>query len=257
VIQIEGEGNTETLDPPRPEHPGLHVQGMIVRREPGACTATFDLVPLRSDLVDIPSVSFAFFDPQLPGRYRMIETQPISLRVRPGAGGAGSASDPVTVAVAGVDDIYGLMPVSGGAADSGLSVAVIVLVIAGPWVMAAVLLVRMRSRERDRSHPEEARARAAARAFRANAVAEGSDVAAALTEYLAARLGCGLPAVITPDLALRLRRARIDAGLAQRSASLLERLVAAGYGGRRSPDDSSAACALVDELEKSFMRADR
>jgi len=82
-------------------------------------------------------------------------------------------------------------------------------------------------------------------------VAARADPAQALTEYLATRLQCPRAAVVSPDLAGRLARTGVRRDVAERAALLVERLVAARYGGVAPKDAVAAATALVDELERA------
>ena len=76
----------------------------------------------------------------------------------------------------------------------------------------------------------------------------------ALADYLAARLGCARAAVIAPGLATRLVAADVKEELANRTAALLESMVAARYGGGQPEDATNAAREVVDALEAEFRR---
>ena len=109
------------------------------------------------------------------------------------------------------------------------------------WIVAAALAcfglwIRLRKRKFVPAPAEIFRSRAE------------SDLAAAFTEYLAARLRCPAASVIAPDLPARLTAAGVHAELADRAATLLESLVAERYGGETG-DRTAEARAVVGELE--------
>jgi hypothetical protein len=222
VLRIEGEGNLEFFDPPRLD--GLagrfHVYGMIDAKTATQRTITYDVAPLHAAVTKVPAIPFPYFDPQAPAAYRTVETAPIPLTVK-GAGGRAEPSPPV---------------------DAPRSPALLI----GALALAAALATLLWLRARRRSAP----APAPAATFRDRV---GTDVAAAFTEYLAARLQCPLAAVIAPDLEARLTAAGVPGVLAERAAMLIEDLVAARYGGTASDDRTEASArALVEELEASF-----
>jgi hypothetical protein len=119
--------------------------------------------------------------------------------------------------------------------------------------MAALsLFLWLRARERERSDPLGTRARGAAAAFKARVADPRADIAEAITEFLAARLGCTAAAVIAPGLADRLRAAGATEELASSSAALLEQLVASRYGAGVSGAGRHEAQELVDALERAL-----
>jgi hypothetical protein len=222
VLRIEGDGNLEFFEPPRLE--GLagrfHVYGVIDDKNATQRTITYDVAPLHAAVTEVPAIPLTYFDPQEPAAYRTVKTSPIPLTVR-GAAGPAEPSPPAE-------------------APSGVPLEAVAAILLASAV--AILLWR-RARRRDSPAPGPAAA------FRARV---GTDVAEALTEYLAARLRCPPAAVITPDLPARLAAAGVSASLAARTATLLEVLVAARYGGTASADRSEDARTLVEELESSF-----
>jgi hypothetical protein len=224
VLRIEGEGNLEFFDPPRLD--GLadrfHVYGRIDDPSATRRTITYDVTPLHAAVTEVPAIAFAYFDPQEPATYRTVRTAPIRLTVKAGATGP-------------------VVPPTRKAAPRSVLPEVLAATL-----LAAALAILLWRRARRRGAP----APGPAAAFRAHV---GTDVAAAFTEYLAARLRCPSAAVIAPDLPARLAAAGVPAALATRTATLLEELVAARYGGTVSDDRTEASAqALVEELEASF-----
>ncbi|TAH34439.1 MAG: hypothetical protein EYC70_15980 [Planctomycetota bacterium] len=264
LLHIEGQGNLAFFEPPRLEPlEGFHVYGLIDDRGATRRTITYDLVPLRPDVVEVPPIRFAFFDPQAPDGYHSVHTEPIPIRVGPPPAGT-PAELPATGAAAGTvpgeNDIYDIKPAASGprqAAARRLSPALLVIVLLLPWPLALGLWSWMCAHERRRSDPAGVRARHAADRFRADLDRPQADPAAALAEFLAARLRCPAAAVITPDLPERLMHAGVPAGLAARAAALLDALVAARYGAAATPQSAAQARALVGELEDAFQSAER
>ena len=241
-VRISGDGNLDAFDPPRLDAlPGFHVYGMLDDRGRTIRTVTYDIAPLSASVREVPSIEFDYFDTAPPGAYRVARTKPIPIAVRGRDGATPAPAKPP--------------PVPPPAAPrSPISVALTIVEVA---VTAALLIAvwrssRRRAAAKARVDPTTERARAAAAEFRAQTAAPGADLAGAFAAYLAARLDCASAAVIAPDLAQRLVTAGIPDALAARAAALLERLVAARYGGSPSSTDSAAAAATVEELENVF-----
>jgi hypothetical protein len=100
----------------------------------------------------------------------------------------------------------------------------------------ATLLVLLRLRGRREPNPAE---RAAA-VFHAGGTFE---------EFLASLLACAPAAVISPDLDVRMRDAGVAGELAARAAALVERRVAARYGGAQPGEaERQEAAAIVNAI---------
>ena len=221
VLRIEGDGNLDQFDTPRlDEFTDFHVYGMIDDRGAVRRTVTYELAALHAGVI-IPAIPLLYFDTS-EGKYRTIETQPIPLEVTGEARAKQRDSSEALEA----------QPEPGG----GFS----------PWYLigaALVLALGVVSYRRSKAGPE-APDPAAAFAARAD-----TDLAAAFTEYLAARLACAPAAVIAPNLAQGLETSGVPAELALRCAAMVEGLVAARYGGA-AEDARGAVGALVEELER-------
>lgn len=254
-LVIEGEGNLATLEPPRLDDlEGFHVYGRIEEPGAGRRAITYDLAPLTEEVRAVPAVRFPFFDPGPPAAYRVAETPPIPLAVRPG--GAAGRATATGGGTPGVDEIRDLKPVATlprGRGSHRFPGALFAVVLGVPWLAALGLWSWLRARERERSDPEGTRARRAAAAFREQASGAEPALADALAAYLGARLRCPAAAVIAPDLAARLARTGVPDALAARAAALLRDLVAARYGGHAGAGRLEAARALVEELERAFL----
>jgi BatD DUF11 like domain len=261
AVTFEGEGNLELFEAPRLsalEH--FHVYGKIEETSKARRTITYDLMPLSADVVEVPPIPFAFFDPTPPAGYHGIRTPAIPITVRPGADGTRTVSRPdaATPLVPGENDLFDLKPVGSAAGSTHkLSPALVAIALIAPWLIALGLLQWLRARERERSDPEGRRARDAAREFYARLAEPGADLAEALAEFLAARLRCPTATVIAPELPARLARAGVPRELAERTGALLASLIAARYGGSAPARGSEESRALVDALEATFAAAER
>jgi len=222
-IEANGASNIEIVAAPRLDHlDGFHVFGTVESRERDGLSATYEIAPLRAEIAAIPSIRFDFFDPAPPGRYASAATGTIPLRVL--GRGERSASE------------------GGGR---------LLPAIFGVFAVAAAL-VWLRSRRRAEARERE-RQRGAYLRCTAELARPDTDPAQALTEYLAARLGCAAAAVITPDLAERLVARGIPAPVAKATASALERLVAARYGATEASGATRSDLArLTGEIEQAL-----
>lgn len=217
-LRIRGEGALDGFPPPRPAFEGFDVRGELDSIEGAERIVTYDLAPRSETVTRIPAVPFSFFDPSDPPGYRTEWTEPIALTVRPRAAeraARGLDPEPDTPSPAegpGPERRSKLVLVAGGVAIA--------------WIVLLRHARRRRTlREHDRARPSEAALRMREALDRGEV-----DAAAALSSYLATRLGCAPAAVIAPDLPRRLEAASIGADVARRTARALEHLVAARYG---------------------------
>jgi hypothetical protein len=181
----------------------------------------YDVAVVDAGLTAVPPIALPYFDPR-EGAYRVARTEPLPLIVRGGdATPAGAPEDHRPAAADGALWPYAL----GGVAA---------------LLLALALIVAYARRKRRPPEPD-ARARFAERAA-------AGDVAAAFTEYLAARLRCAPAKVIDADLADRLQETGVSAPLAARAATLVQALVAARYGGHLGPESAREAQEIVDSL---------
>jgi hypothetical protein len=118
--------------------------------------------------------------------------------------------------------------------------------------LLAALAVLLRRRVRGAPDAGAAAARGALDDFRRQAAAQGTDMSVAFAELLATLLRCPPAAVVSPDLADRLVAAGVPAGLARRTATLLESLVLLRFGGEPRPGVAGEALVLADELAAWF-----
>jgi len=218
TLRIQGTGNLERFAPPTVAPDGFHVLGRIDDRASPVRTIRYDLSPIRGGIEALPSLPFPFFDPET-GRYAAGATAPIPLVVR--------------------GDVPG--PLAEKHAHDRSSFPWPIILGAGACLFLVILLRRRATRRRPEPAPPTA-----AESFFEQAEA---DLTAALTSYLATRLGCAKAAVISPDLGERLEGAGVGADLAERASALVAALVGARYGGEAGGDELRTATELVQELE--------
>lgn len=241
TITAAGDGNLERFPAPRLDGlRGFHVLGAIDDNGRVRRAITYDVAALGAEVKEFPAIRFAYFDPAPPGAYRETATAPIPIVVRasPAAGNSSpsAAREPERP-------------------DSGVR-TVVLLLAAAAAVGAAIAVSRRRAHRGRDADADTLRADGAAAAFRARSATPGADLADVFAEYLAARLRCPAAAVVAPELPSRLETAGVPGGLASRTGDLLERLVAARYGGGvATPGDAIAARALVDEIDAAFRAA--
>jgi hypothetical protein len=233
ALTIEGEGNLSAFETPRlGDVPGFDVLGALDDRGADRRTITYDLAPRAADVASVPPLPFSFFEPGPAPAYRTVRTEALPITVRSHAEATDGTATPSS----------GAAPVQ--EFDLWSKLVEFVEVIAA--ALALLVAIKVYSRSRTRA----AERRAAVEAFRTRTAAPGADLADALAEFLAARLACPAASVITPDLAQRLTAAGVAEDVALRAAALLERLVAARYGGGPAPDGAvREAQQIVDALD--------
>ncbi len=254
TVSIRGLGNTEFLDPPDlPDFDGFHALGKNVNRDRTKVEVAFDLQPLRTDVREIPSVEWSYFDTR-PGveKFVTVATDPIPLTVDPLPDGEGLSALPgeeEAAVVAGVDDIFDMKPVDMSlpiAGVEGPSRAVAFAWVLAPWILCFALSFAWRAHRRRRSDVSGRRAAGAVKRFRS--VLREGDATAALAAYLSDRLDVPEAAVIGPDLAERLVARGVEADVAADVQAAIDAGTAARYGGGESLD-AARANELVDALE--------
>lgn len=113
TLQVSGTGNLATLVPPKLEAPGIFEQydpqintaiertGRLVR---GSKTVTHVLVPRSNGILEMPEISFVYFDPERSS-YERLTADLGSLRI---TGTAESVAESATRAGLPIDDIAGI-----------------------------------------------------------------------------------------------------------------------------------------------------
>lgn len=235
ALHVAGDGDLSAFTPPRQDRlAGFQLRG--VRDETRADERTFTYSFAVIERVSaFPALAFPYFDPAPPGRYASAKTEPIPLQV--------TGESPSRAS----EDEKHVSPIAVGAA-AGLAIGA---------ALAFAVWRRARARERAANTPERVRVRAAASVFRARIDEPGVDAGVALTEFLSAALASAPSAFVGHAAAERLASAGVPRELAERTATLLDELVSARFGGTLAPGANDAARAIVAELERALDTAVR
>jgi hypothetical protein len=109
---------------------------------------------------------------------------------------------------------------------------------------------------RTQKDPRPARVYDAALAFTRKLEEPDVDLAQAMLEFLAVMLDCTVPAVVGPRLQDRLVAAGVPQDLATRTATLLDRMLAARTSGKAPFENAQSVRTIVDALEKAVQPAE-
>ncbi len=250
---VRGSGNFEFLRLPElGELEGFHKLGANeAERSADKVVITYDLTPLSTDVVEVPSVRWNYFD-TTPGVEDFVEvvTAALPLDVQPLPEGEALAALPeaATAVTPGVDDVFDLPSLDGPPAGlSAPSYAWGLACAVAPWLLVLLSSFALRARRRAAADVSGRRARGARRSFE-QALARGDDARDALAAYLGDRMDVAAAAVIAPDLEARLRDAGLHVEAARAAAALVERGTAARYGGGAALATDDAR-SLVERLE--------
>ena len=274
----------------QPGFDAFHIRGLVDNTANGERLLRYELVR-TAPAASVPVVSIPFWDPMPPARYREAKSAAIRLTTKHsgdqgrktndstsggdrdrGTGSAGvgerSAAGPrASSAEPSKDsvrlDLYELIPaerVRSSSSAVGLSPTWILIFLVAPWLAGLAYFLWRRGEGRRRELARRAYVAGAVADFhtrlRQLETANGSSsrpaaLIDAFASYFERRLGAAKAAVIAPDLAERLRAARVDAALAERGGRTLDALLAARYGGRSLPSTSELA-QLVDEIDAAL-----
>lgn len=256
TLTIEGRGNLESFDrPPLGDLDGFRVGGALEERGRERRLLTVDLTPRDESVARVPALHFSYFDPEA-ARYRTLETQPISILVRPAP-----VPPPVETVPEATEDAASTAGPEAGSGPRNLSVEVLGLALIAAALLALALRSLARARRgarRDPTHETPLPLVSAAAVFRARIAAPESDLAQALIELLASLLRCDPSAVTARHLAARLQAVGVPAELSVRLTERLEGLLAARYAhgsaGVHGPDDARALEELLGQLEQHLAR---
>lgn len=230
TLSLVGEGNHETLPIPGFEGlGGFHLLGTLDEQTPKLRTLHIDLTPLDTSTREIPALTLAFFDPER-GAYDVARSESVPLTVS-GASAPPAPTPPETRELA--TSRGWLLPVALG-----------LLALLG----AGLVLRRRRARTQRSTEPVAQREALLARLRAAARTPEGGP---ALIDVLAWQLSAAPAAVVAPDLALRLERSGLPAGLAERAAAAVEAGVAARYAGSHAVS-AALPPELVADLEQAL-----
>lgn len=254
TLTVRGQGNFEFLRLPElQELVGFHKRGTAeAQRDGDRVVVTYDLTPLSTDVKEIPSIAWNYFD-TTPGVEKFVEvaTSPLPLVVDAIANAESIATLPEAPEAAvtpGVDDIFDLPGFEG----PPIVIATPPmwqrwLAVLSPWLLVLIIFAGFRSRQRAAQDVTGKRVRGARKQFDA-ALQRGDDVLDAVSAYLGDRLDVPPAAVISSELAERLAESGLEEAVAAEVAATIERGTSARYGGGQALT-SNEGRGLVQRLE--------
>lgn len=253
TVAWSGSGNLEFFDAPDPgrmdSFSGFRLLGTQDRHASGVRQVTYDLVPISSEIDEVPPLPLWTFDPELDA-YREVRTEPVSIRVRRLEGAMGLEEE--EAAPRSSLDIEDIRPQIVEEDTSLPRPGPGRLALALPLLLAGWVITRRSVRRRaDPAAPvERARRRARGVLVRQLGRAGGpSDQQRALHDYLAARSREPRESWVGRELA---RSARVT-GVPEERLGQLEELLAdldrAVYAGGSSSVDRARIMKVVDGLK--------
>ena len=278
-LEIHGQGNFKTIASPQlPDLPNfkryesgaksdLYKNDYVVS---GRKKTDFVLIPRDAGETVIPAVTVAFFDP-VKRRYRTATSQPVALSVQPAAEEEGR---PVIFTGSGQDievlgrDINFIRPVPASLAQGGTPfyrTPVAIALQALPLLALVASIVIEQRRRRWAGNQTLARAsRAAKQADKALEQARRADpaqayamIAAALREYVAAKMAKSSAGLTEAETGEFLAMRNVDDETADKVHSILRDCDAAQYSGAQSLGDPVAlvesAVDVIHTMEKKYL----
>ncbi len=263
TVEWTGDANLEFFDEPDPARldafRSFRVYGTQDRKTWDRRSVTYDLAPIDPAVTEIPGVPLSVFDTR-SGRYAIVSTKPIPIRVRPLEGATGLAA----AATAGgtTVDLRDIQTRDAGGGDLAARVAPAGRMLAGLTVAIVAGWLALRAWVRRRGDPDAPRARARRRARREleralRTARTPAEQARAVHAFLAARTG-ETPEAWTGRDPVRWSSAhpedapKLELNAAQELAGLFARLDAAIWGGAAGGNDGKVedreVLALADRV---------
>lgn len=254
TLTVRGQGNFEFLRMPELLRlDGFHNRGAAeAQRDGESVIVTYDLTPLSTDVKQIPSIAWNYFD-TTPGVEQFVEVAtpplPVVVDALPDSESIAPLPEAAVAAVTpGIDDVFDLPPLDGPPVRATVpSRWLRWLAVLSPWALMFAALLLFRTRQRAALDVTGKRARGAKRQFDL-AVQRGDDAMEAFAAYLGDRLDVPAAAVISSELAQRLGDSGLDADVASEVVAVIERGTEARYGGGEALRVDEAR-GLVQRLE--------
>ena len=245
-VRIEGDGNWDFAAPRLEdvaEFQAFHVYGVIDELVDGARELTYQIAPMSDAAKAVPAIPFAFFDTALkaPG-YRVEWTETIPLAIRPAPNADSNALVGSPASPPPVPPSKPMIPRSW-----------ITWLVLGVLSLSLTLrIVRWRRSRQTTEHPDEQRRHEAHAALASFGASSADDLADVFAAVIAAHLKVPVASVISPDLSALLEATGVPVERADAAAALLERLVAARYGGAApGADDLDAVRGIAEGLRRA------
>lgn len=256
TLTATGTGNFEFLRMPELDDlKGFHKRGTAeTRRDGDRVVVTYDLTPLSTDVTEIPSIEWNYFD-TTPGVAKFVEirTEPMAIVVGELSNAESIMPLPEAAAAAvtpGIDDIFDLPSFEGPARQVDAPGSWMRwLVVVAPWALMLAVLSLLRTKKRVSMDTTGKRVRGAKRQFEV-ALARGDDAMDAIAAYLGDRLDVPAAAVITAELAQRLIDSGLDETVASDVTAAIERGTTARYGGGQALTADEAR-GLVQRMQSA------
>ena len=263
ITDLSGNADMDAIQPPAlgPNAMGsdFRIPSAPLAGTVNGATKTFTQTvrPTRTGIEAIPPLEFSWFDP-VERAYRSAQTPPIAISVAPAEL---LATDAVVGATKSTAPREALTRVEGGiganvaaspalVADRGALVpaAIAIPLLALPPLVCAGAAVAVRRRERMLANPSAVRARDAAR--RAREEMRGGDAAAALSNYIAAK-------VHRPDGTLTGREISsciADSGGSAELVAAVDAIIAAGERARFAPQSDADRDTMRERASHALMQ---
>lgn len=263
ITDLSGNADMDAIQPPAlgPNAMGsdFRIPSAPLAGTVNGATKTFTQTvrPTRTGIEAIPPLEFSWFDP-VERAYRSAQTPPIAISVAPAEL---LATDAVVGATKSTAPREALTRVEGGiganvaaspalVADRGALVpaAIAIPLLALPPLVCAGAAVAVRRRERMLANPSAVRARDAAR--RAREEMRGGDAAAALSNYIAAK-------VHRPDGTLtgrEISRCIADSGGSAELVAAVDAIIAAGERARFAPQSDADRDTMRERASHALMQ---
>lgn len=254
TLTVRGAGNFEFLRMPELQDlDGFHKRGTAeAQRDGDKVVVTYDLTPLSADVKEIPPIAWNYFD-TTPGVEQFVEVEtlrlPIVVDPMANAETLSALPEVATAAVTpGVDDIFDLPSFDGAPALlDAIPAWQRWLAVFAPWGLVLAAFAGIRRRRHAAQDVTGKRVRGARKQFEV-ALQRGDDALDAVAAYLGDRLDVPPAAVISPELAQRLKDSGLDDEAAAAVTQLVERGTSARYGQGAALTDGDAR-GLVQRLE--------
>lgn len=280
IVTVSGVGNPNAIgEPPFPAVPGVYVSDPEKRVDTIDTTETvvrkdfiYRLTPSDAGTLDIPAVSYTFFNPE-NAAYETVEDGPVRIRVVPSLQGqervvqdyAGNGTGPSGGQRLAAGEILPIVDDPGSLRPAGGAMGAVAAAAVLPVAAYVGVLLFVRRQRMLAAHPGYARALNARRRARdrLDAAHQASDPAEALMRALTGYVAdvCAVPAggITSADAADWLAAREAPPEAARELAALIRQCERARYAGSSMPTDAvaaqcEAAKACIDRLDTALAK---
>ena len=256
-LSFSGEADWELIEAPELRgFDGFHVYGKKVERRADGVEVRYDLSALEDRPKLLPAVELPHFDPSVApeGAYRIAKSQPVPIEIEALPEGKGLEALPESreSRVAGVDDIWDRMALTGTLSRGfELSAALAWAGLLAPLLLFGLGWLVLNRLQWRAANPRLMRSRQALGRFEASLVDEGA--LRAFTCFVAERIGWDRGETVGEGLADRLGREGVSADLAARVERCVQDLLTSRYAG----GDESRLVDQARDIARDFDRSVR